>query len=1388
MAILRKRQKKSKATFTVEDLYSKSACRLLCKEHENTYEAFLEQYEFFDFQWNPLFESVTETVPAILKIKRYDGELLLQFYPYTEKKITPRTNLPVICEVNMSRSDIKLKFPVLELWSRLWDSYRSLRNYLCFHCTIQRRDQCVNCSIGVFIQFTSLEDINAVYVSGASSPLTNLFDFVFPLKENDRNLVTCSLFYESSRNLAATLEADNLAKNDKIHATFLPFQKRAITWMVKRERLDRDCNGLPPMWESIRLDAESKDMLLYINRVYGYITPSRNTMIQLFDESIIRGGILADEMGMGKTLEVIGLIASNPCSEEIAKTTVYDPVVCAGVPTCHSTLIFTPSTLLEQWLSELKKFAPSLRVLHYKGVKKLKENFKLSDFHNYDVVLANYSDLHSELLYAQSNERLFRNAKKYVPPKSPLIQFCWWRICLDEAQMVEMTQAQVAQMLYRIPRHNAWAISGTPVRHHVEDLFGLLYFLRYKPVYLAKKQTWNQLITLHRSKQFCELFFPITCRHTKNAFGNELHLPSQKQYLVKTQFSPIEETNYRDLLKESMMLLAIDDSTDLSSWMSTFGNNKLDILRRWVTRLRQTCCHPQVGSGNKSAFMDEGMKTIQDVLKLMVNNTISSIYLKEFQYFSSVTRSAWIYDHIYNFTKAIEMWKDVLKLVDAHLHNGFSNILSPSFIEIGASNPIISECINSFLEKHSRSWKLLKHRLLFFIASSYNSLEDTKKEDEYYALAKETRIDLMRDASEKVNQSVTHLIERSQSSLFSNLPRFSMRQCNDIFNQPKTNLDARQLTNTLNVQADAIEELRDRVLHILQLPLFDQDSTPSGDEYEESLLAQSLADYGLDVLHCMILDRQFALNGATSFSPDLITATAEQRLNEELAKYEGEAGEDEEKRNKGLVHDQNVRDLLDTRNACKPTSQVNGTLLALIDRETSSADDSRFYNAQLARNTLLKEHTDSVNGLEKQLGLLRSVYNVRVVYYKQLQEISDTLLVSEPSLFLSKDKYHALQNQSSIERSECCLQTMLNFHEERLKRMIRDEKTSATEQTLSEKTRHHPNSDPIHERNFYGYVYELDKSNEKEQQMKTELLKLGSRQRYLNSLIKQLDDSESSQECVICRDTIIRGCITVCGHKYCVSCLSAWLAHHKSCPICKQHLGRYDVYIINNQAASASLAQQEGSLQNEKIGYYYPFDKNAMDSMKKIKLKQSFSSKIDTIVRHLLHIRSQDVFAKVVVFSQWADVLDGLHLSFRANDISFVKFDGRKRGKSIQDFVKNPTKQVLTLHAHSQSSGLTLIAATHVILCEPLLNPSLELQAISRVHRIGQTKPTSVYVYVTDNSIEEEILRLSIQKRQQVVTATDEALAANTVITGENATGDELFRCFQMSIMRQTMV
>jgi E3 ubiquitin-protein ligase SHPRH len=69
------------------------------------------------------------------------------------------------------------------------------------------------------------------------------------------------------------------------------------------------------------------------------------------------------------------------------------------------------------------------------------------------------------------------------------------------------------------------------------------------------------------------------------------------------------------------------------------------------------------------------------------------------------------------------------------------------------------------------------------------------------------------------------------------------------------------------------------------------------------------------------------------------------------------------------------------------------------------------------------------------------------------------------------------------------------------------------------------------------------------------------------------------------------------------------------------------------------------------------------------------------------------------------------------------------------------------LDARTDSSGLNLVNAQYVFLAEPLINTAIELQAIARVHRIGQQRPTTVYMYLIGGTVEEAIYDISVTRR-----------------------------------------
>ena len=84
---------------------------------------------------------------------------------------------------------------------------------------------------------------------------------------------------------------------------------------------------------------------------------------------------------------------------------------------------------------------------------------------------------------------------------------------------------------------------------------------------------------------------------------------------------------------------------------------------------------------------------------------------------------------------------------------------------------------------------------------------------------------------------------------------------------------------------------------------------------------------------------------------------------------------------------------------------------------------------------------------------------------------------------------------------------------------------------------------------------------------------------------------------------------------------------------------------------------------------------------------------------------------------------------------------------SISTRLTNHQVECFFLHAKAHSSGLNLVNATHVFLCEPLINTALELQAIARVHRIGQYHPTTVWMYLVEDTVEKAIYDISVTRR-----------------------------------------
>ncbi len=113
---------------------------------------------------------------------------------------------------------------------------------------------------------------------------------------------------------------------------------------------------------------------------------------------------------------------------------------------------------------------------------------------------------------------------------------------------------------------------------------------------------------------------------------------------------------------------------------------------------------------------------------------------------------------------------------------------------------------------------------------------------------------------------------------------------------------------------------------------------------------------------------------------------------------------------------------------------------------------------------------------------------------------------------------------------------------------------------------------------------------------------------------------------------------------------------------------------------------------------------------------------------------------------RYPDFLRVVKTAFAKHQIGFAAFSDPG---GITAFRDDPGIECFLLHARAHSSGLNLVNANHVVLCEPLLNTALELQAIARVDRIGQMHETTVWLYIVSGTVEESIYNLSVQRRME---------------------------------------
>ena len=135
---------------------------------------------------------------------------------------------------------------------------------------------------------------------------------------------------------------------------------------------------------------------------------------------------------------------------------------------------------------------------------------------------------------------------------------------------------------------------------------------------------------------------------------------------------------------------------------------------------------------------------------------------------------------------------------------------------------------------------------------------------------------------------------------------------------------------------------------------------------------------------------------------------------------------------------------------------------------------------------------------------------------------------------------------------------------------------------------------------------------------------------------------------------------------------------------------------------------------------------------------------------------------RVLVFSQFQKQLLEIGKCILERGWGCLRLDGQTRNRQqlVEDFQAPDGPEVFLISLKAGGYGLNLTAADTVVHFDPWWNPAAEMQASDRAHRIGQTRPVTVYRLLTRGTVEEKVVRLQARKRA-LAAAIDETGTAD---------------------------
>ncbi|KAL4933614.1 DNA repair protein RAD16 [Aspergillus undulatus] len=296
----------------------------------------------------------------------------------------------------------------------------------------------------------------------------------------------------------------------------------------ERQKLEKQHPSITTMWDDLRNDPPITPVPALqpvgISRTLKPFQLEGLNWMTRQEQTQYKGGLLGDEMGMGKTIQAVSLLMSD-------------------YPAGRPSLVVVPPVALMQWQSEIREYTNGkLKVLVYHNTNTKVKGLSKKDLQKYDVIMISYSGLES--IHRKEWKGWNRN-DGIVKEDSVIHSIHYHRLILDEAHSIKQRTTGVARACFALKSNYKWCLSGTPVQNRIGEFFSLLRFLEVRPFacYFCKQCKCQELHWSQDAEKRC-----TNCKHS--GFS---HVSVFNQEIL----NPITERDDVDARKEALAKLRL---------------------------------------------------------------------------------------------------------------------------------------------------------------------------------------------------------------------------------------------------------------------------------------------------------------------------------------------------------------------------------------------------------------------------------------------------------------------------------------------------------------------------------------------------------------------------------------------------------------------------------------------------------------------------------------------------------------------------------------------------------------------------------------------------------------------------------------------------------------